>query len=153
MVKQKSTIAVAGLSIRTFAEGDLDAAAALVTELGYPTTRYQMQQRMAAIASHPGHATFVAVADGRVVGMVGASVTPSYEHDGPTGRISAMVVSEAARGQGIGARLVATAEDWARDRGAAVMMLNSHNRRDGAHAFYRRLGYSNNGKRFVRPLV
>jgi GNAT superfamily N-acetyltransferase len=153
MVQQKPKIAVAGLSIRTFAEGDLDAAAALVTELGYPTTRDQMRQRMAAIASHPDHATFVAVADGRVVAMVGASVTPSYEHDGSTGRINAMVVSEAARGQGIGARLVATAEDWASDRGAEVMMLNSHIRRDGAHAFYRRLGYSETGKRFVRSLV
>ena len=70
------------------------------------------------------------MADGRVVGMVGAYVTPSYEHDEPTGRLTAMVVSEEARGRGIGARLVAAAEAWVRERGARVMMLNSHSRRD-----------------------
>ena len=92
------------------------------------------------------------MADGRVVGMVGAYVTLSYEHDEPTGRLTAMVVSGPAQGTGIGRRLVAAAEDWVRARGAHVMMLTSHSRREGAHAFYQRLGYAETGKRFVRAL-
>ncbi len=143
---------MADISIRPYAEGDLLAVAALVTSLGYPTKTDQMRGRMGRITRHPDHATFVAVADGRVVGIVGAYVTPSYEHDEPTGRLTAMVVAESARGTGIGARLVAAAEDWVRARGARVMMLNSHSRREGAHAFYRRLGYAETGKRFVREL-
>jgi GNAT superfamily N-acetyltransferase len=140
------------ISIRPFAEGDLPTVAALVSALGYPTTIDQMGARMDRIARHPDHATFVAVADGRVVGMVGAYVTPSYEHDEPTGRLTALAVAEAARGRRIGARLVAAAEDWVRERGASVMMLHSHIRRAGAHAFYRRLGYGETGKRFVRDI-
>ena len=141
------------ISIRPFAEGDLLAVAALVTALGYPTTSNQMRDRIERIARHPDHATFVAVADGRVVGLTGAYVTLSYEHDEPTGRLTAVVVSEAARGLGIGRRLIAAAEDWVRARGAHVMMLNSHSRREGAHAFYEKLGYGETGKRFVRELT
>ena len=144
---------MADISIRPFAEGDLLAVAALVTALGYPTTSNQMRGRMERIARHPDHATFVATADGRVVGMVGAFVTPSYEHDAPTGRLTAMIVAESARGTGIGRQLVAAAEAWVRDRGARLMMLNSHNRREGAHAFYEKLGYGETGKRFVRELT
>jgi GNAT superfamily N-acetyltransferase len=140
------------ISIRPFAEGDLAAVAALVTELGYPTAIDRMGARLDKIARHPDHATLIAVADGRVVGMVGAYLTPSYEADEPTGRLTAMVVSESMHGRGIGRRLVAAAEDWVRRRGARMMMLTSHSRRDGAHAFYRRLGYSETGKRFVRDL-
>ncbi len=140
------------ISIRPVAEGDLPAVAALVGGLGYPTAIDQMRARLDRIARHPDHATFVAVADGRVVGMVGAYVTPSYEHDEPTGRLTAMVVDEQVRGRGIGARLVAEAEAWVRGHGARLMMLNSHNRRAGAHAFYRRLGYAETGKRFAREL-
>ena len=143
---------MADISIRPFAEGDLAAVAALVSELGYPTTPDQMQARIESIARHPDHATFVAVADGRVVGLTGAYVTPSYEHDQPTGRMTAVVVNEAVRGLGIGRRLVAAAEDWARARGARLMALTSHSRRDGAHAFYRHLGYGETGKRFVREI-
>ncbi len=140
------------ISIRPVAEGDLPAVAALVEELGYPTTIDQMRARLDRIARHPDHATLIAVADGRVVGMVGAFLTPSYEQDEPVGRLTAMVVSEPMQGRGIGARLVAAAEDWVRDRGARLMMLNSHSRRAGAHAFYRRLGYAETGKRFVKTL-
>ncbi len=143
---------MADISIRPFAEADLPAVAALLGELGYPTTLDQMRQRIDRIARHPDHATFVAVADGRVVGLTGAYVTPSYEHDAPTGRLTAVVVSGTVQGLGIGRQLIAAAEDWVRARGAHVMMLNSHNRRDGAHAFYRRLGYAETGKRFVRDL-
>ena len=63
---------MADISIRPVAEGDLPALVALVTALGYPTEAGQMRERLARIARHPDHATLVAVADGRVVGMVGA---------------------------------------------------------------------------------
>ena len=70
----------------------------------------------------------------------------------PTGRLTAVVVSGEARGLGIGRRLIAAAEAWTRQRGARVMMLTSHNRREAAHAFYRHLGYDETGRRFVRTL-
>ncbi len=140
------------ISIRPYREGDLLAVAALVTALGYPTRTDQMRTRMERIAGYPDHATFIAVADGHVVGMVGAYLTPSYEHDEPTGRLTAMVVGQQMRRSGVGAALVAAAEAWVRERGARVMMLNSHSRRAGAHAFYEHLGYGETGKRFVREL-
>ena len=141
---------MADISIRQFADGDVAAFATLMDQLGYPSTVDQMRSRMARIASRPDYATFVAEEGGEIVGMVGAFVTPSYEHDEPIGRITAMVVAEGARGKGVGAGLIAAAEAWGRERGASMIAVNSHVRRTGAHAFYRRLGYEENGKRFVK---
>ena len=85
--------------------------------------------------------------------MVGAYVTPSYEHDEPTGR------AHRHGGGRDGTRTRHRPRGWSPrpKTGCAraaphVMMLTSHNRRDGAHAFYRRLGYAETGKRFVREL-
>ncbi len=141
---------MANISVRPFTDRDSPALAGLITELGYPSTAEQMKARMARIVQHPDYATFVAEVDGEVVGMVGVFVTLSHEHDEPVGRITGMVVRETNHGQGIGARLLAAAEDWVRQRGAMQMALTSHVRRSGAHAFYLRRGYAETGKRFVK---
>ncbi len=52
-----------------------------------------------------------------------------------------MIVDEAARGQGVGAALLAGAETMARGIGAHTMMLEVGVRNTEAHALYRRAGY------------
>ena len=137
--------------VRPFAEGDEPALAALITELGYPSTSQQIHARMVAIRADPDHATLLAVtASGEVIGMVGTFTTISYEHDTPIGRITGLIVSEKARRTGVGRRLMAEAETWVRSRGCNQLTLTTHLRRTEAHEFYRRLGYEETGKRFVR---
>jgi GNAT superfamily N-acetyltransferase len=45
------------------------------------------------------------------------------------------------RGKGIGARLVRAAEEWARSKGIATVLVRSQIAREDAHRFYLREGY------------
>ncbi len=52
-----------------------------------------------------------------------------------------MVVDAAHRGVGVGAALMARAEDWAREHGYNELRLRTNIVRTLAHRFYLRLGY------------
>jgi GNAT superfamily N-acetyltransferase len=75
------------------------------------------------------------------------------ERDEPVGRLIALVVSESHRGQGVGRALVDHVEMRARREGCVQIDLSSSDRRDGAHAFYRRLGFADVSRRFVKDLA
>ena len=57
------------------------------------------------------------------------------------GHLETLVVNARQRRCGIGRRLLATAADWARTRGATEMVLTTWVGNDEADAFYERLGY------------
>ena len=59
------------LTIRVAEVNDASALAQLMCELGYETTKSQMQIRMKRIATDERFRTFVAVRDGKVCGMIG----------------------------------------------------------------------------------
>lgn len=99
-----------GILVREPVDGDTPHLARLITELGYPTTTAQMGRRIAAINADPDHATFVAARDRNPVGLVGALINLSYDHDAPVGRIIGLVVAHSERNSGIGKQLVARAE-------------------------------------------
>jgi GNAT superfamily N-acetyltransferase len=61
-------------------------------------------------------------------------------------------VSAALRSQGIGARMMAFAEEAARAGGARTMELTSNKRRGDAHRFYERLGFSKSHEGFKKSL-
>jgi GNAT superfamily N-acetyltransferase len=143
----------ADLAIRTAELGDLDALAALMTELGYPTRSSEMKMRMEAIAADPRYRTFVAVKDLEVCGMIGTFCNYSYEHNDPGGRIIALVVSKNRRGRGIGRRLIAAAENDFAQRDIRRVAVNTRFERKEAHEFYQRFGYKRNGFRFVKNLA
>lgn len=99
----------ADLTIRYAQPGDAAVLAQLVCELGYETTKSEMQTRMERIATDERYRTFVAVFDGNVCGMIGTLTCASYEHNDTSGRILALVTSRVARRRGIGRALIATA--------------------------------------------
>jgi len=129
-------------TIRAARNTDADAIAALCGELGYPATRAQVVTRLAAIRAR-GDADVI-VADGpsgSVVGWLHVGTGASLTGDGD-GEILGLVVADGARGDGIGARLVAAAEDWACARGCRRMRVRSRVERGRAHRFYERAGYA-----------
>jgi GNAT superfamily N-acetyltransferase len=95
----------------------------------------------------------VAEVDGEVVGLAHLQVTPTIEYDRPAAKIAALVVDESHRGEGIGRLLVETLEHEARARGCVVMFLTTSARRTDAHAFYRRVGLEETGRRFTKSLT
>ena len=140
------------LTIRVAEVNDASALAQLMCELGYETTKSEMQIRMKRIATDERFRTFVAVRDGKVCGMIGTLTYPSYEHNDPSGRILALVILRTMRRHGIGRVLIATAEKDFAQRGIRRIALNTRLARDDTHKFYESVGYERNGWRFLKQL-
>jgi len=139
-------------TIRAAEMNDAAALAQLMCELGYETTKSEMQMRMEKIAADERYRTFVAVRDDRVCGMLGTLTYPSYEHNDLSGRIVALVILSTMRRRGIGRALISTAEKDFAQRGIKRIALNTQLTREDAHKFYESLGYERNGWRFVKQL-
>ena len=140
------------ITLRPAAPEDGPAVATLITNLGYPTTAEQMAARLNRIAEQEAYATFVALGDGTLLGVIGVSHSLCYESDAPAGRILALSVDPQAQGRGVGAALVERAEAWLKARGATVVIVNSRHERQAAHRFYERQGYAATGLRFKKTL-
>lgn len=138
--------------IREAVPGDVETLAALMGELGYPTSLGDMRARLARIFEHPAYHTLVAERDGLVVGMVGLEIGHYYEMDGGYARISALVVESSHRRLGVGDALIQAAESEAKRAGAGHIFLNSGTGRPEAHAFYESSRYEVTGYRFSKSL-
>lgn len=128
--------------IREARLGDAPELAALTIELGYETTVEQMHERLPFLLDVADHRLFVAVDEhDRAMAWLHAALRRTVELE-PYVQIAGLVVGSAHRSGGTGARLVARAEEWARERGARQMLVHSNVLRDRAHQFYLRAGYS-----------
>jgi GNAT superfamily N-acetyltransferase len=125
------------LNVRRAARNDDAAIAALAGELGYPATADEMRSRLDALPAT--EAVFVGV-DPNVIAWIQVGITVALE-SAAFAEIRGLVVSEAHRSHGIGAVLVAAAEEWASAQGMARMRVRSNVVRERTHRFYERLGY------------
>ncbi len=129
------------MMIRELTVADSEAAAVLVTELGYPSSAADLAKRVRGRAGNPDLALYVASIGDAVVGLVDVGVERHIDHTA-FGELRALVVSSAHRSAGVGARLVEHAERWAVARGVSKMVVRSRVQREDAHRFYRREGYA-----------
>jgi predicted N-acetyltransferase YhbS len=140
--------------IRRARPSDAEQIAALAGQLGYPTTMRQMVARLKRALPHKESACFVAESNkARVLGWVHVSVTPLLEVE-RRAEVNGLVVDEAVRSGGVGGRLLAMAEKWARSKKCKGMSVRSNVIRDRAHTFYLRQGYEHykTQKAFRKPL-
>jgi ribosomal protein S18 acetylase RimI-like enzyme len=86
----------------------------------------------------PGSRNVVAVLDGRPVGMASGL---RAEEDGVVELVS-MWIAPDGRGRGIGDRLMAQVEQWAREADAQVLKLSVANGNEIAHNLYLRAGFT-----------
>jgi GNAT superfamily N-acetyltransferase len=115
----------------------------------------QRQPRIQTWSDDPSSTAYVADADGDLLGLVAVHICPFFERTGSWGRIVALIVSDQARGRGVGGQLVTAAESFATSRGCVRMEVTSGDRRQEAHEFYRRCGYidqTGSSSRFLRDL-
>lgn len=96
---------------------------------------------LATYFTQAGGALWSAERDGRVIGMVGTR--PLREDQ--AWEICRMYVAAEARGEGLAARLLDTAEDHARAAGAARLVLWTDTRFARAHGFYEKRSYVRQG--------
>jgi len=126
--------------VRPGRTGDAPGLARLCTELGYPSSPAQMTERL-RLLDGTEHGLFVAEAgDGSLRGVIDVHVRVVLEED-PFAELIALVVTEDARGEGIGSALVAEALRWARARGLPKVWVRVSLWREATPRFYESLGF------------
>jgi GNAT superfamily N-acetyltransferase len=144
------------ISVRDARESDAPEIARLLGQLGYPSTAAEVAERLAYWFGDPYSKVLVAGSAGRLAGSMSLHAIPYLERTGRMARIESLVVDAGLRGGGVGRLLVSAGEDIARQWGCVTMEVTSSRRRDDAHAFYQRLGYTDQCQvagRFLKPLA
>lgn len=133
------------LTIRNLDEDDYEAIYNLTcNELGYQKLNIEEAfRRFEAIRNREDSQTFVAVYESEVIGYIGLAKGIGYnlDGDGEYLQIIALAVKKAYQNQGIGSRLLAFAEDYARSVNINSLTVSSGFQREEAHLFYERNGY------------
>lgn len=142
------------LTIRPAASEDAATLGRLLEQLGYPTNATQIPERVEKLQARPGTAVLVAENEhGELVGVVTVHLFPTLHADEPAAWLTAVVVEEKARGQGVGSALVARAEEWSVEHGATRISLTSALHRARAHEFYKARDYEQTGVRLTKVFV
>jgi GNAT superfamily N-acetyltransferase len=120
---------------------DAAGVAQLSGELGYRTTIPEIAERISAVSSYPDHVVLVAESrDGRIVGWIHVFAALRIESRG-FAEIGGLVVGSPYRRQGVGAQLVAAAEQAAARLEFATIRVRCRVDRGGARSFYREQGF------------
>ena len=144
--------------MRLAAPADWPAVAGLLVELGRggaegtaqdPTHQLQFAGHIRRIDD----VTLVAEVDGDVLGVIDMQYHQRLGDHRPQARVNDLVVTERARGLGVGHALMNRAEELARRRGCFRMALVTAGWRRDTIAFYERQGWHNYGEWFVKPLT
>jgi N-acetylglutamate synthase-like GNAT family acetyltransferase len=138
--------------VRDATVADAPALAPLLGELGYPAAVGSLESRMRRMLSRDDQRILVAERDGAVLGLLALHIFPVLAYDRDLAMIMALVVTERARGLGVGRALIERAAAVGKSLGASRLMVTTHVRRADAHAFYERLGFEFTGRRYVRAI-
>jgi GNAT superfamily N-acetyltransferase len=107
----------------------------------------------ARFLAYPDYKIYVAIRDGGIVGSFALLVMLNLGHCGaPSAIVEDVVVDPLLQGTGIGTALMQAAMDLARDKGCYKLVLSSNVKRERAHAFYERLGFTRHGISFSMTL-
>ena len=118
-----------------------------------PETQAAYEAAFVAIERSPENWLFVAVDGNEVVGTFQLTFIPNLTGRGALRvKVESVKVKAARRSGGIGARMMAFAEDHARSHGAAMLELTSNKTRKDAHRFYERLEFSRSHEGFKKKL-
>jgi GNAT superfamily N-acetyltransferase len=104
------------------------------------------------LAKREGRTLVAQTPEGGLLGFLDMEFRQRLGHPRPQAWVNDLVVTEGARGQGVGRALLASAEGLARRRGCFRMSLETGAHRKAAHRFYRREGWTDHGTWFVKLL-
>ena len=123
---------------RKYTHQDTQALIPLMAQLGYALSEQALSNNLSAVRQQGGEVLVAEVA-GNVLGCVSAIIDVRLA-EGVKGEIVSLVVSEDARGQGIGKGLVLEAEQWLTGK-VTVIRVRANALREQAHLFYESLDY------------
>lgn len=139
------------LVLRPARKRDAEGLAQLFAALGHPIEPKAVAANLKALEK-AGEPMIVAVIGKQLAGAIGSHATLNPHKAKPVGRITVLVVTEEARGRGIGRMLVQDTERRLFELGCGSIEVTSNDRLGEAHAFYKHLGYERTSIRFAKPL-
>ena len=136
-----------GVAIRACASADDAAWRALRCRMYPHHDVAELVDEMAAMCTEPArYGQFVVIdGDGDALGFVEVSVRSDYvvgTRTSPVAFLEAIYVTPSSRHQGIARKLVAAAEDWARERGCPEFASDALIDNLDSHAFHRAIGFA-----------
>jgi GNAT superfamily N-acetyltransferase len=137
---------------RNATPADSTAIASLLGQLGYPCEETEVPQRLTNVLEHGGAVVLAVDESDTPLGLISLTRHWGLHSGSPTAYISALVISDGARGMGVGKTLVAYARKWGIDLGCEHINVTSAEHRDGAHLFYPAVGMPYTGRRFSAKL-
>jgi GNAT superfamily N-acetyltransferase len=118
-----------------------------------PENRPAYEKAMDALLADPGEHLLVAEEQGILIGSMIATILVELTGRGrPHVLFRSIQIAATHRNRGIGAAMMAYAEDESRQWGVAVAELTSSHKRKDAHRFYDRLGYAQSHLGFKKKL-
>jgi PhnO protein len=139
--------------LRPATRDDTDAVYGLICELKQKEyDRNTFAAGFAANLNNPNQRYQLALVNGNIVGLIGIQMMFPLNLNCWIGEIQELVILPQMRGLNVGQRLLAWAEDEARNSGANLMELSSGKVRTDAHRFYLREGYQQSHFRFKKVL-
>jgi GNAT superfamily N-acetyltransferase len=86
------------------------------------------------------------------VGLATTHLLTVINRHGKVAMLSAIVVDERKRGEGIGRQLVYAVESYARESGCERLTVTTYLDRTAAHKFYESTGFELTGRRYGKAL-
>lgn len=138
------------IEIRPATAHDSEQISLLIRELGYVISPQQLRQKLIAVQDSKTDRVLVAVSGEALLGCISLHAMPLFHAEGNLGRITALVVSEQQRGEGIGHALILQAHQWFETALCPRFEVTSGDQRERSHRFYERHGYARQGQRLLR---
>lgn len=138
------------IQIRPAQLTDLNPIASLLLQLGYSATEAQLQQYL----NNPNRTDeiYLAESNGVVVGLISLIFFDYFPSQQQICRITALVVTEAIRGLGVGTQLIDFAKDRASKRGCCQLEVTTSMRRDKTQAYYESIGFEKTSFRYIQAI-
>ena len=124
------------MTIRPIDDGDIEGLVALWRACDLIVPWNDPYEDIARARRHPNATVLIDASDGAIA----ASAMVGF--DGHRGWLYYVAVDPARRGQGLGRRVVAAAEEWLRHRGAPKVLLMIREGNVQVEGFYERIGYA-----------
>ncbi len=139
--------------IRDYCKSDIaDVSDLMKISLGYDIAPDVLSSRIEQMRNYGEYKILVAEDNGCVFGFIGLHLGLAFEISGKVMRIIALAVKPDCQGKGIGTMLVAESEKYAKENGVTVIGVNSGLKRESAHKFYEKQGFSRKGYSFTKQI-
>lgn len=121
-------------------------------ELGYNAAENDLSLRIKQMQDDKNYCIFVAENNNEVIAFIGIHIGLAFEYLGKIARIIAFAVKREYQRQGVGTKLLQTAESYLKEAHVELIAVNSGLHRIEAHRFYEKQGFYKKGYSFAKTI-